>query len=148
MKYFGATEYLATAETALRIYGRVWFASHVKCPTNDRKGSSTSGSSLSNSWSFRSTIIGVLLPRVTPDVDTRPPAKPCCNMVNVPASRSRENRQPAYYRNSPRLLIGTYSSQILSHLLLSPIAKISSTCTTTTIETAPSSTKRKTHASA
>ena len=50
-----------------------------------------------------------------------------CDFVNVPASQSRENRQPVYHRNSPRLLIRTHwfsSSQNVSHLLLSLIAKL------------------------
>ena len=117
---FDAAEYLATALTALRMPRRVWFAIHIRCPTSDRKASSTSGSFLSNRRSFRSTVIEILLPRVTPDFVTMPSAKTCCDIVNVPALQVRENRQAAYHRDSPRLLIGRNwfrSSQNLSHLL-------------------------------
>ena len=40
----GATEYLATARTALRMYGMLWLANLVKCLTNDRNSSSRSAS--------------------------------------------------------------------------------------------------------
>ena len=43
----GAAEYLATARTALGMSSWVWFTNHMKCPTNDIKGSSTFGSSMS-----------------------------------------------------------------------------------------------------
>lgn len=87
----------------------------------------------------RSTI-GILLPRVTPNFATVPSAKTCCDIVNVPASQSRETQQVAHHHNSPRLFTGANwlrSLQTLSHLLLSPIANAASTCATTTMETAP-----------
>ena len=102
------------------------------------------------SSSRKPTTMGVSLERVTPNFSTMFSATICCEIVIVPESKSRENRQPAYNRNSPRLVMGTYWLRSLpnwSHLLFRPIQNMSSTCTTTTMDTTPSSTRRITHAS-
>ena len=104
----------------------VWFAIHIRCLANERKGTSTSDSFLSNIWSFRSTIIGILFPRVTPNSATISSPKTCCDVVSVPALQSPENRQPSHHRNSSRLLMGTSwfrSSQPLAQLLFGPNEK-------------------------
>ena len=115
-----------------------------------RKSSSTSGSSWSNTLRFWSTTAGMLLPRVTPNSATVHSAKNCCDIVNILAYQSQENRQPAYRRNH-EVLIGTHwcgLPQSLSHQLVSRIVNMSSTCITTTIETSSASPKRITHPSA
>ena len=63
------------------------------------------------------------MPRATPNFDTVRSAFFLCDVANGPALQCRENRQSAYHRNSPRLLIRTNwfrSSQSFSHLLSKP----------------------------
>jgi len=63
----GLFAYLATALTAFTISGRVCFASHIKHPTNSRKGQSPTGWISSNSLSFKLREIDLSLPELKPN---------------------------------------------------------------------------------
>ena len=147
----GAVQYLATARTAFEMPGRVDIDSQIKLPTNSRNGHFSTLSSSSNSPSFTPTRSGTLFVEVTQNVFIHSSANVFWGIVKVSIFRSRVWWQPPYHLSSPKFLTGTIrfnSSRNTSHLLFSPTANMSSTCATAMISTRPSSTKRKTHASA
>ena len=147
----GLFAYFAIVLTAFAISGRVWFASYMMHLTNSRNGQSPTVSFSWNCSGFKPVERGLFLPR--------PNTKPRRSVFSESVSRNRQStsipisrkQQPAYHRNSPRLLTGTRRfrfSQNWSHLLLIPTAKKSSAVTTVIMETESDSIEHMTYESA